>query len=43
MISDMKSIKDVLKAEYNNFVTFSKSIMTMKKNDIMNLSAITQS
>ena len=35
--------RDVLRAEYNNSITFSKSIIMMKKDDTMNLSAITQS
>ena len=40
----LQLIKNVLKVEYDNSVAFSKLIiMTMKKNDVINLSAITQS
>ena len=39
----LQSIKDVSKAEYNNSVISSRSIMTTEEDDAMNLNAITQS
>ena len=37
------SVKDVLKTKYDNSVTFLRSIMITEEDDVMNLSAITQS
>ena len=37
----LQLIKDVLKAEYDNFITSSKSIITTKEDNVMNLNAIT--
>ena len=37
------STRDVLKTEYDNSITSSRSIMMMKEDDVMNLNAITQS
>ena len=39
----LQLIRDVLKAEYNNFIVSSRSITIIKENDVMNLNAITQS
>ena len=39
----LQLIKDVLRAEYDNFIISSKSIMMMKEDNVINLNAITQS
>ena len=39
----LQSTKDVLKAEYDNSITSSRSITMTEEDDVMNLSAITQS
>ena len=39
----LQSAKDVLRAEYNNFIIFLKSIIIIKEDDVMNFNVITQS
>ena len=39
----LQSARDVSEAEYDNSIASSRSIMMMKEDDVMNLSAITQS
>ena len=38
----LQSIRNVLRAKYDNFITFLKLIIITKENDVINFNAITQ-